>query len=313
MFVEGSDPVPIFMINDVCTIDPSVANKKSVKNMWFGNLVFTDEGVCFLKFHEVDPRDKLPSYDSEDFGFKMGVLFGILGGVVGNEIDRRKKLRNFWTGVWDIVDATTIIQMGSKNLRTLSAEGYVTFCIEKEAISRINYDKENGVISIEGNKKDVESEKEWNFTLKEKEAFEQFRPFLEGYFGDMSNLNFNSYTQYLGKQNQSISYSLKIPVYDRKNHIWRDLRTSEQLFQLNKKAFASCGKLFSNETAANAEAAKASEGNICASCGNKFSWNNKQFTNLEEILEAYPEFKGKKLCKMCGQQYKRGIKFAKKN
>jgi hypothetical protein len=92
----------------------------------------------------------------------------------------------------------------------------------------------------------------------------------------------------------------------------RNKTTGEQLFQSNKKVFASSGKLFSDETTANAETAKALEGNICVSCGNKFSWTYKECTDFEEILGAYPEFRGKRICKMCVEQYKRGMKFTKK-
>jgi hypothetical protein len=38
------------------------------------------------------------------------------------------------------------------------------------------------------------------------------------------------------------------------------------------------------------------QGIACASCGKEFSQKRRPHDNLEQIYEAYPEFKGKRLC-----------------
>jgi hypothetical protein len=76
----------------------------------------------------------------------------------------------------------------------------------------------------------------------------------------------------------------------------------------NSKGVFRNGKFFSDKAVADLEEAKAIEGKACASCGTNFGWRCRSYENIEQILAAHPEFKGKKICKTCASQYNMAIK-----
>lgn len=56
---------------------------------------------------------------------------------------------------------------------------------------------------------------------------------------------------------------------------------------------------------------RTAQGEVCASCGKGLGKHSYE-KNLEQIYEAYPEYKGKKLCKQCGSQYQQSALYHKR-
>jgi hypothetical protein len=149
MLCEGGDPVPLFMIPDVQTPDPTEKEDKTLApiqkgNIFRGHLVFTNKGVYFVQLYEF--REKAPTSDPE-YEVLGAVLGSWVGGYIGRKIDdkvqktsekHQMNIKAAWKRIEEEAEA-------SKDLKALLQKGHTVLPYRKEYIVSISYDPKKGL------------------------------------------------------------------------------------------------------------------------------------------------------------------------